>query len=287
MKQDLLQLMTARMPEFSKGQRLIAAYLAEHYDRAAYMTAAKLGAVVHVSESTVVRFADELGFNGYPGMQRALQELTKTRLTAAQRMQVADDLLDKNNILDKVLTSDADKIRHTLEGLDRRAFYDAVEKIVEAENIYIMGVRSSAALSEFLTYNFRMMFDNVRPVSGTSGGEVFEQILNIGPQDVLIAVSFPRYSKRTVRAVQYAKRAGADVVALTDSVGSPLAPDCDQLLTAHSDMASFVDSLVAPLSIINAMVAAVSMRKHDEVQTRLERLETIWDEYDVYDKNNE
>ena len=287
MKRNLLQLMTERMTEFSKGQRLIARYIIENYDRAAYMTAAKLGAIVQVSESTVVRFADELGFDGYPDMQHALQELAKTNLTAAQRMKVADNILDKNNILDKVLLGDADKIRHTLEGIDRDAFYAAIEKIVAAEHIYILGVRSSASLAEFLTYNFRMMFDNVNPVLGTSGGEVFEQILNIGPADVLIAVSFPRYSKRTIRAVQYAHKAGADVVALTDSAASPLAPYSDQLLTARSDMASFVDSLVAPLSIINAMVAAVSMRQHDEVQSRLERLETIWDEYDVYDKNNE
>jgi len=287
MKRNLLQLMTERMTEFSKGQRLIARYIIENYDRAAYMTAAKLGAIVQVSESTVVRFADELGFDGYPDMQHALQELAKTNLTAAQRMKVADNILDKNNILDKVLLGDADKIRHTLEGIDRDAFYAAIEKIVAAEHIYILGVRSSASLAEFLTYNFRMMFDNVNPVLGTSGGEVFEQILNIGPADVLIAVSFPRYSKRTIRAVQYAHKAGADVVALTDSAASPLAPYSDQLLTARSDMASFVDSLVAPLSIINAMVAAVSMRQHDEVQARLERLETIWDEYDVYDKNNE
>ena len=284
---NLLQTMTERMPEFSKGQRLIARYIIDHYDRAAYMTAAKLGAIVQVSESTVVRFADELGFDGYPDLQHALQELAKTNLTAAQRMKVADNILDRDNILDKVLLGDADKIRHTLEGIDRAAFYDAVEKIVAAEHIYILGVRSSASLAEFITYNFRMMFDNVSPVAGTSGGEVFEQILNIGPRDVLIAVSFPRYSKRTIRAVQYAHKAGADVVALTDSVTSPLAPYSDQLLTARSDMASFVDSLVAPLSIINAMVAAVSMRQHDEVQSRLERLETIWDEYDVYDKNNE
>ncbi len=287
MKRNLLQLMTERMPEFSKGQRLIARYIIENYDRAAYMTAAKLGAIVQVSESTVVRFADELGFDGYPDLQHALQELAKTNLTAAQRMKVADNFLDKDNILDKVLLGDADKIRHTLEGLDRAAFNDAVEKIVAAEHIYILGVRSSASLAAFITYNFRMMFDNVSPVAGTSGGEVFEQILNIGPRDVLIAVSFPRYSKRTVRAVQYAHRAGADVVALTDSTASPLAPFSDQLLTARSDMASFVDSLVAPLSIINAMVAAVSLRQHDEVQARLERLEAIWDEYDVYDKNNE
>ncbi|MBE6602765.1 MAG: MurR/RpiR family transcriptional regulator [Clostridia bacterium] len=286
MKQNLLQQMTARMPEFSKGQRLIAQYILNHYDRAAYMTASRLGSLVAVSESTVVRFANELGFAGYPEMQRALQELAKTNLTAAQRMQVADNLLDKNNILDHVLQADADKIRHTLDAIDRDAFYGAVEKIVAARNIYILGVRSSAALADFLTFNFRMMFDNVRAVEGTTGTEIFEQLLDIGPEDVFIAISFPRYSKRTVRAVEFAHRAGADVVALTDSATSPLAPESDQLLTARSDMASFVDSLVAPLSIINAMVAAVSMRKHDEVTDRLHRLERIWDEYDVYDKNS-
>ena len=286
MKQNLLHQLQERMSSFSKGQRQIASYILEHYDRAAYMTASKLGAVVNVSESTVVRFADELGFSGYPELQRALQEMAKTHLTAAQRMEVADNLLGKDNILEKVLLGDAEKIRHTLEGLDKEAFYAAVEKIVAARNIYILGSRSSASLAEFLTFNFRMMFDNVRNVEVTSGSEMFEQILDIGEQDVLIAISFPRYSKRTVRAVQFAHHAGADVVSITDSAASPIAADCDQLLTAHSDMASFVDSLVAPLSIINAMVAAVSMRSHDEVAARLRRLEEIWDEYDVYDKNN-
>ena len=285
MKQNLLQQMTARMSEFSKGQRLIAQYILQHYDRAAFMTASRLGALVEVSESTVVRFANELGFAGYPEMQRALQELARTNLTAAQRMEVADNLMDRDNILDKILLGDADKIRHTLEAIDREAFYAAVEKIVAARNIYILGVRSEASLSDFITFNFRMMFDNVRPVAGTTGTEIFEQLLDIGPRDVLIAISFPRYSKRTVRAVEYAHRAGANVVALTDSVTSPLAPGSDQLLIARSDMASFVDSLVAPLSIINAMIASVSMRKRDEVAARLHRLENIWDEYDVYDKN--
>ena len=250
------------------------------------MTASKLGAIVNVSESTVVRFADELGFGGYPELQRALQELAKTHLTAAQRMAVADNLLQRDNVLDKVLLGDAEKIRHTLDSLDREAFYAAVERIVKARNIYILGSRSSSALAGFLNFNFRMMFDNVRYVEVASGGEIFEQILDIGKEDVLIAISFPRYSKRTVRAVQYAHNAGADVVSLTDSKQSPIAADCDQLLIAHSDMASFVDSLVAPLSIINAMVAAVSMRHHDEVKKRLRRLEEIWDEYDIYDKNN-
>ena len=259
MKQNLLARITAQMEGFSKGQRLIAQYILEHYDRAAYLTASRLGALVKVSESTVVRFANELGFAGYPEMQRALQELARTNLTAAQRMEVADNLLDPQNVLDKVLGSDADKIRHTLDAIDREAFDAAVEKIVSARNIYILGVRSAAALAEFLTFNFRMMFDNVRAIEAKTGAEIFEQLLDIGQGDVFIAISFPRYSKRTVSAVEFAHDAGADVVALTDSVASPLAKGCDQLLTARSDMASFVDSLVAPLSIINAMVAAVSM----------------------------
>ena len=286
MKQNLLQQLTDRMPTFSKGQRQIAGYILEHYDRAAYMTASKLGAEVKVSESTVVRFADELGFSGYPELQRALQELAKTNLTAAQRMEVADNLLQKDTVLEKVLLGDADKIRHTLDSLDKDAFYAAVDKIVNARNIYIIGSRSSASLAGFLTLHFRMMFDNVRNVELTSGSEMFEQILDIGKNDVIIAISFPRYSKRTVRAVRFAHHAGADVVSLTDSAASPIATDCDQLLIAHSDMASFVDSLVAPLSIINAMVVAVAMSKHDQVADRLRRLEKIFDEYDVYDKNN-
>ena len=286
MKQNFLQLIAEREATFSKGQRQIAEYIKAHYDRAAYMTASRFGQVVKVSESTVVRFANALGFEGYPEMQRALQELARTHLTAAQRMNVADNLMDRKNVLDKVLLGDADKIKRTLEELDREAFEDAVEKIVQARNIYVIGSRSSASLAGFLNFNFRMMFDNVCPVEVSSGSEMFEQLLPIGEQDVLIAISFPRYSNRTVRAVRYAHSRGADVVALTDSAQSPLAPYADQVLTARSDLASFVDSLVAPLSIINAMVAAVSMRRHDEVAARLRRLEEIWDEYDIYDKNN-
>jgi len=285
-KQNFLQLMAEKAPSFSKGQRLIAEYIKEHYDRAAYMTASRLGSVVEVSESTVVRFANALGFEGYPEMQRALQELARTHLTAAQRMGVADDLMDRKTVLDKVLLGDADKIRHTLEELDRSAFEAAVAKISAARNIYIIGSRSAASLAGFLTFNFRLMFDNVHHVEVSSGSEMFEQILTIGPEDVMIAISFPRYSNRTVRAAQYAHNRGADVVALTDSDQSPLATCANQVLTARSDMASFVDSLVAPLSIINAMVAAISMTRHDEVSARLRRLEEIWDEYNIYDKNH-
>lgn len=286
MNQNFLQMMTEKMPRFSKGQRQIATYISQHYDRAAYMTASRLGTVVNVSESTVVRFAIAMGFEGYPEMQRELQKLARTHLTAAQRMQVADSLLGRETVLEKVLMGDADMIRRTLEELDRTAFEEAVAKIAKARCIYILGSRSAASLASFLTFNFRMMFDNVRPIDTTSGGEMFEQILTAGPEDVLIAISFPRYSSRTVRAARYAHDHGANVVALTDSAQSPLAAYADQLLTARSDMASFVDSLVAPLSIINAMVAAVSMSDHEGVSERLHRLEEIWDEYGVYDKNS-
>ncbi len=286
MKQDLLTVMEQGMSSFSKGQRHIAAYIIENYEKAAYMTAAKLGTLSGVSESTVVRFAIELGFEGYPEMQKALQELVRTKLTSVQRMEVTDTLIGNSDVLDKVLTSDIDKIRQSLEEIDRSAFYTAVDRIAEAKNIYIIGVRSSSTLAGFLNYSFRMIFDNVKFIQTTSGSEMFEQIMRIGSGDVMIAISFPRYSKRIINAVEFAQAHGADVVALTDSAQSPIAAHADQLLTACSDMASFVDSLVAPLSIINAMIVAVGRKKKDELTVRLHDLEAIWDRYDVYDKNS-
>lgn len=276
--------MEERMPEFSKGQKRIARYILDHYDKAAYMTASRLGSIVEVSESTVVRFAIEVGFDGYPEMQRALQELIRTRLTAVQRVDVTNSLIGEDDVLDKVLGSDADKIRRTLDEIDRKSFGEAVDKIVSARSIYIIGVRSSSTLAGFLNFNFRMILDNVKFVQTTSGSEMFEQIMNIGPEDVLIAISFPRYSKRIINAVEYATGAGADVISITDSRQSPIAAGADQLLLARSDMVSFVDSLVAPLSIINAIIVAVARKKPDDVRERLEKLEHIWDEYDVYDK---
>lgn len=284
MNKNLLVLMEERMPEFSKGQKRIARYILDHYDKAAYMTASRLGSIVEVSESTVVRFAIEVGFDGYPEMQRALQELIRTRLTAVQRVDVTNSLIGDDDVLDKVLGSDADKIRRTLDEIDRKSFDEAVEKIVAARSIYIIGVRSSSTLAGFLNFNFRMILDNVKFVQTTSGSEMFEQIMSIGPEDVLIAISFPRYSKRIINAVEYATGAGADVISITDSRQSPIAAGADQLLLARSDMVSFVDSLVAPLSIINAIIVAVARKKPDDVRERLEKLEHIWDEYDVYDK---
>lgn len=284
MNKNLLVLMEERMPEFSKGQKRIARYILDHYDKAAYMTASRLGSIVEVSESTVVRFAIEVGFDGYPEMQRALQELIRTRLTAVQRVDVTNSLIGEDDVLDKVLGSDADKIRRTLDEIDRKSFDEAVEKMVAARSIYIIGVRSSSTLAGFLNFNFRMILDNVKFVQTTSGSEMFEQIMSIGPEDVLIAISFPRYSKRIINAVEYATGAGADVISITDSRQSPIAAGADQLLLARSDMVSFVDSLVAPLSIINAIIVAVARKKPDDVRERLEKLEHIWDEYDVYDK---
>ncbi len=281
---DLLKTIEEGMTSFSKGQRMIASYILTHYDKAAYLTASKLGALVGVSESTVVRFAIELGYDGYPDFQDSLRKLIRNRLTSFQRIEVTNNLIGNGDVLEKVLTSDMDKIRHTMEEINREMFAEAVERLVNARSIYILGVRSSSALAGFLNYSFRMIFDDVKFVQTTARSELFEQIMSIGKDDVMVAISFPRYSKRIINAVEYARDKGANVVALTDSPISPIAVHANQLLLAHSDMASFVDSLVAPLSIINALIVAVSRAKKDDVTARLRMLEEVWDRYDVYDK---
>ncbi len=287
MKPNLLKDIKDRMHTFSKGQKLISAYILANYDKAAYMTAAKLGAIVNVSESTVVRFAIELGFDGYPDFQHSLQEIVRTKLTSFQRIEVTNNLIGDGDVLTKVLNADSDKIRHTLDEIDREAFENAVDKIVSAKKIYVVGVRSSASLASFLSHSLGMIFDEVKLVESSSGSEMFEQIVSIGENDVMIAISFPRYSKKIINAVDYAKHKSANVIAITDSAMSPIASRANQILLARSDMASFVDSLVAPLSIINAIVVAVSRKKQDELTVRLRKLEEIWDEYDVYDKNRD
>ena len=281
---DLLKNIKEGMPSFSKGQKLIATYILEHYDKAAYYTASKLGAIVGVSESTVVRFANELGYEGYPELQRALKKLIRSRLTSFQRMEITNSLIGEHDVLAKVLASDIEKIRQTAAEIDNESFSAAVQNIVAAKNIYILGMRSSSTLAGFLNYSLRMIFDNVRLVQTTSGSEMFEQIMKIGEGDVMIAISFPRYSSRIINAVEYAKGRGADVIALTDSKFSPIAAEADQCLIAYSDMASFMDSLVAPLSIINALVVAVAREREADVSERLRILEEVWDRYDVYDK---
>lgn len=287
MKESVLKKIELGFDGFSKGQKAIAKYITEHYEKAAYMTAAKLGKLADVSESTVVRFACELGFDGYPDFQRALKELVKTNLTSFQRVEVSDSMIGDKDILTQVVLSDVEKLRTTLDNIDRRAFENAVDKIISAKRIYILGVRSSATLAGFLHYNLQMAFDNLTLVQTTSGSEMLEQIMRIDKDDVMIAISFPRYSKRIINAVEFARHKGANVVALTDSNASPIAQNADQVLTANSDMASFVDSLVAPMSIINAIAVSVAKKKKEELTVRLKTLEDIWDEYDVYDKDHE
>ncbi len=286
MNHDLLKTIEEGLPSFSKGQKRIAEYILVNYDKAAYLTASRLSGIVGVSESTVVRFANELGFEGYPEFQHSLKALIRTRLTSFQRMEVTNQIIGEGDVLEKVLTSDADRIRRTLESIDRESFEEAVEKIINANAIYILGVRSSSSLAGFLNHSFRMVFDNVKLLQTTSGSEMFEQLMPIKENDVLVAISFPRYSKRVINAVEFARTKDADVVAITDSINSPIASQASQLLIAQSDTNSFVDSLVAPLSVINALIVAVARKKSAEITDRLHELEKIWDQYDVYDKKN-
>ena len=281
---DLINKIQSELPGFSKGQKQIARIILEHYDKAAFMTASRLGTTVGVSESTVVRFATELGYDGYPHLQRALQEMIRNKLTSVQRMEVSSDRMGGRDVLQTVLHADMDMIRQTLDEIDRDAFQGAVDALIGAKRIYILGVRSSSALSSFVGFYFNLLFENVRLVHTNSVSEIFEQVLRVGPGDVVFGVSFPRYSKRTLSAMQYARDRGARVIALTDSRLSPLARVADHLLLARSDMASFVDSLVAPLSVINALIVAVGMSRRDEIEQTFNKLESIWEEYDVYEK---
>ncbi len=287
MEKALFNVIKQKFPKMSKGHKLIANYILEHYDKAAYMTALKLGVTVGVSESTVVRFAFELGFDGYPQLQKTLQDFMKNKLTSIQRIEVTSELIGDAEILDKVLNHDIEKIRRTLEETSRENFELAVEKIVGAKTVYIAGARSSAALAAFLSYYFNLVFPNVRLVSNSSANDIFEQMIRIGEQDVIIGISFPRYSKQTVNALKYAKDNGASVVALTDSNASPLAEIADCTLLARSDMASFVDSLVAPLSLINALIVAVSNKKRVEISENFNKLEGIWEQYHIYAGNED
>ena len=287
MRNDFLAGLENMPKKMSKSHRLIAEYVSDNFEKAAYMTAAKLGKAVGVSESTVVRFAIECGYEGYPEFSRRLQELVPSMLTSAQRTQVTNLRLGDDDILDKVLSSDIDKIKSTLSQVDHKAFYSAADAIINSKTIYIMGVRSSSALAGFMNYYFSLIFDNVRLISSTTGIEMFEQMFKAGKGDVVIGISFPRYSKRVVHAMEYAKSKGACLVALTDSSDSPIAKTADYTLLAKSDMASFADSLVAPMSIINALIVTIGKKNNQYIEKLFTELETIWDEHDVYEKHDD
>ena len=267
---------------FSKRQKMLADYILKNYDKAAFLTAAKLGKVVGISESTVVRFAMELGYKGYPGFQKALEELVRTKLNSIQRMEVTYGRIAQSEILESVLHSDIDKIKMTLANIDSNAFEIAVDTILNARKIYIIGIRSCAPLAEFLKFYLNLICENVITVNANGSSEIFEQLIRINEEDVIIGISFPRYSMRTLKALEFASNRKAKVITLTDSIHSPITLYSSCNLIARSDMASIVDSLVAPLSVINALVVALCMKKQEEVISTLETLEEIWDEYQVY-----
>lgn len=287
MQQDILALLQEYGPTFSKGQRRIAKYILESYDKAAFMTANRLGKTVGVSESTVVRFAVDLGFDGYPSMQKAMQEMVLNRLTSVQRIEVANDRIGDRDVISMVLQSDIEKLRQTEETLSRDDFRAVVDAVLKAKRIYILGVRSVAPLANFLGYYLNYMFNNVHVVSGFSAGEMFEKIVGVNSEDVVIAFSFPRYSASTTKGARYCRSTGAKVIGITDSRESPLGQCSDHVLIAKSDMVSLVDSLVAPLSVINALIVAVAAKREKELHRTFDALERIWAEYEVYEKQVE
>lgn len=284
---SLLTRIEKAYPKFSKGQKRIADYMRDHYEKAAFMTAAKLGATVGVSESTVVRFAAELGYEGYPELQRSLRELIKSRLTSVQRMEVASSRVGEENLLDMALTADIEMIRATREQTSRKDFASSVEALNAARKIYILGVRSSASLASFAAFYFKLVYDNIVLVDTASASGIFEQMYKITDKDVCVAISFPRYSRQTVNALRFVRDRGATVISITDGDSSPIAPLATYLLIARSSMVSFVDSLVAPLSLINALIAAAARVRSDEVYENLKTLEIIWNEYQVYQTLND
>ncbi|MCD7755477.1 MAG: MurR/RpiR family transcriptional regulator [Firmicutes bacterium] len=283
MKNDILSILQERMPTFSKGQRRIARYIMESYDKAAFQTASRLGKTVGVSESTVVRFASELGYDGYPSMQKAFQEMVVNRLTSVQRIEVAHDRIGDQDVVSMVLQADMDKLRHTGETVDRAEFQAAVDAILSARRVYLLGVRSTAPLASFLGYYLNYMFRDVRIITASGSGEVFEQIVGINADDVLVAFSFPRYSAITAKAASYCRTTGATVIGVTDTRLSPLGQNSDHVLAAKSDMVSLVDSLVAPLSVVNALLVAIAAKRETELAQTFGELEHIWDEYHIYE----
>lgn len=279
---EVINKINEKYDKLSKGQKKLADYIMKNYDKAAFLTAAKLGGLVGVSESTVVRFAMHLGYQGYPDFQKALEEMVRNKLNSIQRMEVAYGRISQSEILSTVLQSDAEKIKLTLDNLDERAFEMAIDILLNARHIYVLGIRSCMPLANFLSFYLNMLFDNVHLIQTSSASEIFEQMIRIGKEDAIIGISFPRYSMRTLKAMEFANNRNAKVITLTDSVHSPMNLYSSCNLIARSDMASIVDSLVAPLSVINALVVALCMKKQKEVVNTLETLEEIWDEYQVY-----
>lgn len=287
MNEDILSILEYKMPTFSKGQKRIATLICESYDKAAFMTASCLGKEAGVSESTVVRFAMELGYEGYPQMQKAMQEMVLNRLTAVQRMGVTMDRIGTQDVVSTVLHADIEKLRQTCDTVERDAFQGAVQALLNAENIYILGVRSASALASFFGYYMKFLFQRVHIITNSNSGEVLEQLINVRKGDAVVAFSFPRYSNSTVQGVAYCRSAGATVIGITNSMLSPLAEYCDYVLVAKSDMVSLVDSLTAPLSLVNALIVALISAREDVLRNTFDKLENIWQQHHIYEKKDD
>lgn len=286
MARDVLAVINSSFDTFSKGQRRIAKYILENYDKAAFFTASRLGEETGVSESTVVRFASELGYDGYPAMRKALQEMITNRLTSVQRIEVTRSIINEKDILTSVLSSDIEKVRATLEEIDRDEFEKVVDAIIQADHIYVVGMRSSSSLANFMGFYLNMLFPNVHVVNESYASDLFEQIMRINKNDILIAMSFPRYSRKTLSAIKFARDRVVPVISITDTETSLAARLSTMRLYAKSNMLSFVDSLVAPLSLINAIIVAVADRSEGDLLEKFSELENIWAEYQVYEKND-
>ena len=287
MKQNVLHTIRAGMDGFSKGQKRIANFILDNYDKAAFMTAARLGQTAQVSESTVVRFAAELGYEGYPEMQKALQAMIRGRLTSLQRIQVTRDQMGEKDILSSVMEQDAASIHNAIARTDREEFKSVVDKLMTADHIYILGVRSSSFLAGYLNFYFHLLFRNVIYVQNSAAGEIYEQMIHIGPGDVLLGISFPRYSTMVIHAVQMARARGADVIAVTDSEMSPLYKAASASLLVRCDAISFVDSMAAPLSLLNALILEVGRRKPDEISATFGEMEQLWTQYSIFGKSED
>mgnify|MGYP000077367626 CR=1 FL=1 len=283
---ELINRINEKYSSMSKGQKLLSTYITDNYDKAVFLTAEKLGKVVGVSESTVVRFATHLGYRGYPEFQKALEELVRNKLNSIQRMEVTYGRISQSKILDTVLQSDAEKIKSTLDHIDQNAFEAALDIILNAKHIYIVGIRSCASLASFMSFYFNLMFDNVRLLTTNSSSELFEQMVRIGENDVIIGISFPRYSMRTLKAMEFANNRKARVIAITDSVHSPMNMYSSCNLFARSDMASIVDSLVAPMSLINALIVSICLKNSEQVVENIEKINTFVDNFE-YSGNDE
>lgn len=281
-RNDIITRMNEAYPKMSKGHKAIAAYISDHYEEAVFMTAARLGETVGVSESTVVRFAAGIGYEGYPQLQAALEEWVRSQFNAVQRIGVKYGKSSQSEILNSVMSSDIEKIQDTMQNLDPVAFETAVDIILKARTIYILGIRSCEPLAEFLSFYLNMIRPNIVLLRTTSVSEIFEQMIRIGEEDAIIGISFPRYSMRTLKAMEFANDRNAKVITMTDSVHSPMNLYSSCNLLARSDMVSIVDSLVAPLSMINALVVALCLKCPEEVKCNLENLEQAWMNYQVY-----